>query len=329
MNRRAFLCGLTGTLAARLAAEAQQVARIYRIGVLTPGTRIAGSSPSVTSDFLPLILNELGYVNGQNLVIEQRFAEGKIDRLPGLARELVQLKVDALVAASPPAIRAAKDATRTIPIVMLLSYSDPVELGFVASFARPGGNITGVALAAEPTMAGKRLELIKEVVPRATRIAVLGTGETQSRMQVQWAEKVAPSLGVKLVVVEVRNGDYDRAFATIVAERAEAVSVVASVILSTDVGRIIQLAAKYRLPAIHEWREHAEAGGLMAYGGSVAGFTRRAAAYVDRILKGANPAELPVERATRFEFVVNLKTAKALGLTIPQAVLGRADQVIE
>jgi putative ABC transport system substrate-binding protein len=329
MNRRAFLCGLTGTLAAPLAVEAQQAGKIYRIGVLTPGIRTAGSSPSVTAHFLPVILNELGYVNGQNLVIEQRFAEGKIDRLPGLARELVQLKVDVLVAASPPAIRAAKDATRTIPIVMLLSYSDPVELGFVASFARPGGNITGVALAAEPTMAGKRLELIKEVVPRATRIAVLGTGETQSRTQVQWAEKVAPSLGVRLVVVEARNGDYDRAFATMVAERADALSVVASVILSTDVGRIIQLAAKYRLPAIHEWREHAEAGGLMAYGGSVAGFTRRAAAYVDRILKGANPAELPVERATRFEFVVNLKTAKALGLTIPQAVLGRADQLIE
>ena len=274
-------------------------------------------------------LCQLGYIEGKNVIIEWRWAENQPEPIPRLAAELAGLGVDVIVTGGTAPARALKNATRTIPIVMLLSYSDPVELGFVASFARPGGNITGVALAAEPTMAGKRLELIKEVVPRATRIAVLGTGETQSRTQVQWAEKVAPSLGVKLVVVEVRNGDYDRAFATIVAERAEAVSVVASVILSTDVGRIIQLAAKYRLPAIHEWREHAEAGGLMAYGGSVAGFTRRAAAYVDRILKGANPAELPVERATRFEFVVNLKTAKALGLTIPQAVLGRADQVIE
>jgi putative tryptophan/tyrosine transport system substrate-binding protein len=329
-NRRAFLAVLGGSiLAGPRVFEAQQGGKVYRLGVLTPGVRPAQSSPWVTANFLPVILNELGYVDGKNLVIEQRFADGKLDRLPGLARELVQLQVDALVAASPPAIRAAKDATRTIPIVMLLSYSDPVELGFVASFGRPGGNITGVVLAAEPTMAGKRLELLKAVVPRAARIAMLASGEGQSRTQVQWAEKVAPSLGVRLVVVEVRNGDYDRAFATMVAERANALCVVASVILSTDVGRIIQLATKHRLPAMYEWREHAEAGGLVAYGGSVSEFTRRAAMYVDRIFKGAHPASLPVERATTFELVVNLKTAKALGLTIPQSFLLRADQVIE
>jgi putative ABC transport system substrate-binding protein len=271
----------------------------------------------------------MGYVEGQNLTIEQRCAEGKLDRLPGLARELVQLRMDTLFAPSPVAVQAAKGATATIPVVMLLSYSDPVELGFVASFARPGGNITGVVLAAEPTMAGKRLELIKEAVPRAARIAILATSESGSRMQVQWAEKVAPSLGVKLIVVEVRSADYDRAFATMVAERADALVVVASVLLNTDLARIIQLAAKYRLPAIYDWREQVEAGGLMAYGGSISGTTRRVGAYVDRIFKGAKPVDLPVQRATIFELAINLKTAKTLGLTIPPSLLLRADHVIE
>jgi len=328
MDRRVFMGALAGgLLAAPLAAEGQQAGNVYRLGVLTPGVR--PSSPVTTVNLLLVILREMGYVEGKNLLVEQRFAEGKLDRLPGLARELVQLRMDTLVAISPPAIKAAKDATNTIPIVMLLSYSDPVELGFVASFARPGGNITGVAMAAEATIIGKRLELIKEVVPQAARIAVLTTGEVQSRTQAQWAGSVAPSLGVKLVVVEIRDADYDRAFATMVAGRADALLVVASVILSTDRERIIQLAAKHRLPAIYDWREHVEAGGLMAYGGSVSGFTRRAAGYVDRIFKGANPAELPVERATMFELAINLKTAKALGLTIPPSLLARADEVIQ
>src|SRR5713101_3900056 len=328
MDRRTFISGITlGLLAAPLAAEAQQVGKVYRLGVLTPGVR--PSSPVTTANLLPVILRDLGYVEGKNLLIEQRFAEGKLDRLPGLARELVQLRMDTLVAVSPPSVKAAKDATNTIPIVMLLSYSDPVELGFVASFARPGGNITGVVLAAEPTIVGKRLELIKEVVPRAERIAVLTTGEVQSRTQAQWADRVAPSLGVKLVVVEIRDADYDRAFATMAAERADALLVAASVIFSTDRERIIQLAAKHRLPAIYEWREHVEAGGLMAYGGSVSGFTRRAAGYVDRIFKGANPADLPIERATTFELVINLRTAKALKRTIPQSLLLRADEIIQ
>jgi putative ABC transport system substrate-binding protein len=315
-------------LVATFAVEAQQAGKVYRLGVLTPGGRPVPSFPT-TAALLPLILRELGYVEGQNLVIEQRFAEGKLDRLPGLARELVQLRVDLLVAPSPQAVRAAKDTTKTIPIVMLLSYSDPIDLGLVASFARPGGNITGVVLAAEPTMAGKRLELIKEIVPRTTRIAVLATDEAAARIQVQWAEKAAASLGVKLIVVEVRDADYDRAFATMIAERADALLVVASVVLSTDRERIIGLAAKHRLPAIYDWREHVDAGGLMAYGSSVSGFTRRAVVYVDRIFKGANPADLPVERATTFELAINLKTAKALGLTIPPSLLLRADHVIE
>jgi ABC-type uncharacterized transport system substrate-binding protein len=328
MERRRFLAALAGVLATPIAAEAQRPGKVYRVGVLTPGARPVPSFPT-TAYLLPSILRELGYVEGQNLVIEQRFAEGKLDRLRGLARELVQLRVDLLVAASPVAVRAARDTTKTIPIVMLLSYSDPVELGLVASFARPGGNITGVVLAAEPTLVTKRLELIKEIVPRAERIAVLGTGEATSRIQVRWAEKAASFLGVKLVIVELRDSEYERAFATMVAERADAFFVVASVILSTDRERLIQLAAKHRLPAIYDWREHVEAGGLMAYGGNISEFTRRAAVYIDRIFKGANPADLPVERATTFELAINLRTAKTLGLTIPPSLLARADQVID
>ncbi len=323
-RRLAFVVSLALVLSV---AEAQ-AGRVYRLGMLSPGARPAASFP-MSSTLLPLILGELGYVVGQNLVVERRFAEGKLDRLPGLARELVRLRVDALVAFSPPAVQAARDATKTIPIVMLLAYSDPVELGFVASFARPGGNVTGVALAAEPTMAGKRLELIKELVPRAKRIAVLATGEAQSRTQVQWAQTAASSLGVKLVVVEARDAGYDRAFSTMMVERANALFVVASPLLTTDREQIIQLAARHRLPAIYDWREHVEAGGLMAYGGSLSGFSRRAAMYVDRIFKGASPADLPVERANTYDLAINLKTARALGLTVPSSLLLRATHVIE
>ena len=271
----------------------------------------------------------MGYVEGQNLAIEQGFASGQLDRLPALARDLVERRVDILFALSPIAVQAAKDTTKTVPIVMLLSYSDPVELGFVASFARPGGNITGVVLAAEPTMAGKRLELLKEAVPGPTRVALLVTSETYSRTQVHWAEKVAPSLGVKLVVVEVRGANYDRAFATIAAEGAHALFVADSAVFAADRARIIQLAGKYRMPAIYGWRDDVEAGGLMAYGGSASKFAERVAVYLDRIFRGANPAELPVERSATFELVVNHKTAKALGLAIPQSLLLRADEVIK
>jgi putative tryptophan/tyrosine transport system substrate-binding protein len=327
MDRRRFLLmSLTATVAGPRAAGAQPAGKVYRLGVLTPGARTA---TPVMSNLLPQKLRELGYVEGQNLHIDFRFAEGQLDRLPELARELMQRRVDLLVAVSPVAVRAAKDVTTTIPIVMLLSYSDPVELGFVTSLGRPGGNITGVVLAAEPTMAAKRVELLKEIVPRGQRIAVLATDEAGSRIQEEWARKAASSLGVKLLVLEVRNGEYDRAFAAMAAERADALSVVASVILATDREPIIRLAARHRLPAIYDWREHVVAGGLMAYGGSLSEFTRRAAVYVDRIFKGADPADLPVERATGFELAINLKTAKSLGLTIPPSLLARADQVIE
>jgi putative ABC transport system substrate-binding protein len=328
MKRRAFLSGSLALLAAPLAVEAQQAGKVFRLGLLTPGGHSTASAPTM-STALPASLRELGYVEGQNLTIERRFADGKLDRLPGLAQELVQLRVDTLFANSPVAVEAAKQATSTIPIVMILSYSDPVERGFVASFARPGGNITGVVLAAEPTMAGKRLELIKEAVPAASRIAVLATSEAGSRTQVEWTDKAARSLGVRLIPVEIRGAAYDGAFATMIAERVDAVVVLASVTLSTDRARIIQLATKHRLPTIYDWYEHVEEGGLMAYGGSISEMTRRAAAYIDRIFRGAKPADMPVERATKFELYINLKTAKALGLTIPPSLLLRADQVIE
>jgi putative ABC transport system substrate-binding protein len=206
---------------------------------------------------------------------------------------------------------------------------DPIAAGFVASLARPGGNITGVLIAAEETLAGKRLGLIKEAVPRSTRIGLLSPADAGSRIQVQEAEKAASSLGVKLIVVEVQGDEYDRAFARLTAERPAALLVAASPFFFRGTRQIIALAAKHRLPAIYEWREQVAEGGLMAYGSSLAERSRRAAAYVDRIFKGANPGDLPIEQPTKFELVINLKTAKALGLTIPPSLLQRADQVID
>ncbi len=324
----ALVTTVLALFAAPLAAKAQQTGRTYRLGILQPTAPRATSDPTALTNQIVTALGELGYVEGQNLVVEQRFAEGKIDRLPTLARTLVQFRVDAILAVGNLAIRAAREATSTIPIVMFTS-DDPVQAGFVASLAHPGGNITGVLIAAEGTLAGKRLELIKEAVPRAARIALLTTDEPSSRAQVQEAQKAAPSLGVRLVVVEVRDGDYDRAFATMMAERPGALFVLASTFFNRDRKPIIDLAVKHRLPAIYVWREQSMEGGLMAYGSSFSGLSRRAATYVDRIFKGAKPADLPVEQPTKFELVINLKTAKDLGLTIPQSLLIRADEVIQ
>jgi putative ABC transport system substrate-binding protein len=317
-------------LAAPLVAKAQPLDRVHRLGFLVPTERPRPSEPWGVVSHLLAALRALGYVEGQNLVVEPRWAEGRVDRLPGLARELVQLKVDVIVAIGGGALRPLRDATTTIPIVMVAGWNpDPVAAGFVASLTRPGGNITGVLIAAEDTLAGKRLELIKEAVPRSTRIGLLSRGDAGSQTQVQEAEKAASLLGVKLVVGEVQNREYDRAFARIAAERPGALLVVSSPFFFRDMSRIIALAAKHRLPAIYDWRENADEGGLMAYGSSLAERSRRAAAYVDRIFKGANPAELPVEQPTKFDLVVNLRTAKELGLTIPPSLLLRADQVIE
>jgi putative tryptophan/tyrosine transport system substrate-binding protein len=312
-----------------LAAQSQQSGKVYRLGVLSP------ASPPAPSDRTSVVvvlkaLRELGYSEGRNLVVELRYAEGEIDRLPALARELVEFRSDAIVAVGAAGVRAAGDATKTIPIVMGFA-PDAVGFGFVKSLASPGGNITGVSYWVGRGYEAKRLELLKEAVPRAARIGFL-VGAYQPGLQttVEETQKAASALGIKLVVVEVQAGDYDRAFAAMRTGQADAVLVQGTVTFNRDRKRIIALAAKHRLPAIYEWRHHAEAdGGLMAYGSDMFYLSQRVASYVDRIFKGVRPADLPVEQPTKFELVINLKTAKTLGLTIPQTLLLRADQVIE
>ena len=320
MERRRFIEVIAGgLLAAPLAAEGQQVGKVRKVGELHPGI---GSEERLAA------LREVGYVEGQNLVVERRHAEGRLDRLPALATELVGLKPDVILATGVDAIQAAKNATKVIPIVMAFA-EDPVGKGLVASLARPGGNITGVTLVAAGTMAAKRMEVFKEAVPRARRIALL-TWQRMEAAQVKEAEQAARALKIETVLVEVvQNGDYEGAFSAMAAERADALFVVSNPLLNRDRKRIIALAARHRLPAIYEWRESAEDGGLLAYGAKVRELNRRVAAYVDKILKGAKPGDLPVEQPTTFELVINLKTAKALGLTIPRSLLQRADQVIE
>ena len=306
-------------LAAPLGTTAQPAAKVHRIGYLA-------SSDAPLVDVFRQQLGELGYVEGQNLRIE-RYAAGRVERLPGVARELVQLRVDVIVAVGSAAVQAARDVTSSLPIV-IFTGADPVAQGWVASLARPGGNITGVVIGPETRLVDKRLQLLKEAVPRATRVAVLASAEPGNRHQVQAAQGSASSLKVTLVVVEVR-GDYERAFGKMIADQAQALVVLASPILNRDRKSIIDLAAKHRLPAIYQWRTHADEGGLMAYGTNSAEIYRRMAAQVDRIFKGTKPADLPVEQPTTFELVINLKTAKALGLTIPPSLLVQAGQVIE
>jgi ABC-type uncharacterized transport system substrate-binding protein len=271
-------------------------------------------------------LREMGYVEGQNLLVERRYADNQLDRLPSLARQLVELRMDVILAVGNDAPGALRDVSKTVPIVMI--GREPVKLEYVASLARPGGNITGVVIS-ETGLADKRLELLREAVPRATRIAVPASADIGIKSQVQEAERATSSLGITLLVVDVSNRDYEGAFAKIAADRANALFVPSSPILNADRKQIIALAAKRRLPAIYQWREHAAEGGLMAYGSNISLLSRQLASYIDRILKGANPAELPMEQPTAYELTINLKTAKALGLTIPQSLLLRADQVIE
>jgi putative ABC transport system substrate-binding protein len=273
-------------------------------------------------------LRDLGYVEGGNLVVERRFAEGNLERLPALARELVQLRMDVIVAVGVTTTRAVRDATATIPLVMYGNF-DPVAAGIVPSLARPGGNSTGIVIAPGGTLAEKKLELLKAAVPRAERMILLAPADPGFAGQVREAQTAASSLGVRLDVVEVRDGDFERAFTTIAAQRPEALFVGAHASFMVSRMRIIELAAKHRLPAIYEWPEQVEDGGLMSYGASLSGIARRIAAYVDRIFKGAKPGELPIEQPTRIELVINLKTAKALGLTIPQSLLLRADRLID
>jgi putative tryptophan/tyrosine transport system substrate-binding protein len=325
VDRREFIGAVAVSLvAAPIAVEAQQAGRVYRLGILR--ATMPPPTPYGTDPTLRNALRELGYVEGQNLTVEARYADGKLDRLPVLARELVQLRVDVIVAIGSAAIRAVKEATTTIPIVMYGGF-DPVTAGFVASLARPGGNVTGVVMGPGSSLTGKRLELLKEAVPRATRVAFLVPDDPN--FQVEEAQQGAPLLGIKLVMVEVRAGDYVRAFSTISAERATALLVGAHPYFMRDRKQIIDLAGKHRLPAMYEWPEQVDDGGLMSYGATQSALVQRAAAYIDRIFKGAKPGDLPVEQPTKFELVINRKTAKALGLTLPPSLLSRADRIIE
>jgi putative tryptophan/tyrosine transport system substrate-binding protein len=315
-----------GLLAAPLAAGAQAPGKVYHLGILSPAAPPAASDRGSTVVLLPNLLSERGYVEGQNLLIERRFASGRRDRLRPLARELLQLGSDVIVTLGNEATAAAKDATKSTPIVMLGSVE--IDQEFVGSLARPGGNITGVVMT-ERGLPGKKLELLKEAIPRTTRIGVLAHGEADYKNQLREVEGAAAPLGLTLVVSEVRHDNYERAFASMLAARAGALFVMSSPYLHGDRTRIIKLAAQHRLPAIYQWRDHVDEGGLMSYGSNRVDVTRRVGTYVDRILKGAQPASLPVEQPTAYELVINLKTAKALGLTIPQSLLLRADEVIQ
>ncbi len=329
IDRRTFLAS-TGAvlLAAPLAVEAQQAAKIARIGWLAVNLAAA---PRLEEAFRQG-LRDLGYVEGRNVVIEYRDAEGKPERLPALAAELVALKVDVIVAPNTPQALAAKQATRTLPIVFSF-VADPVASGLVTSLARPGGNVTGLS-SLTPELVGKRLELLTQAVPGVSRVAVLWQpgfqGERTDKDMLKGADVAARALGVRLQFVEAQDpADIDRAFSDMTRARAGALTLLGSTMFITERRRLVDLAAKNRLPAVYARREYVDAGGLMSYGSNIADLFRRTAIYVDKILKGAKPADLPVEQPTKFELVINLKTAKALGLTIPPSLLGRADEVIQ
>ena len=322
---------LAATFALPIASEGEQRAGAPVIGRLHPG---AGAHPLAKAGMEGFRqgLREHGRIEGQSIRIEHRFAEGSLERLQDFAAELVRLRVDVIVAVGTPAIRAAKQATRTIPIVMAASGAeDPVEAGFITSLARPGGNITGLSLMI-PELTGKRLELLKEAVPGADRIGVLANAASPVTAR-QWKETevAARVLGVGLVAPEVRGPkDLDGAFQAMTRDGARALFVYTDpLMLDSHPGQIVALALKHRLPAIYPWRAYAETGGLISYGPNTGDVHRRAATYVDKILKGAKPADLPVEQPTKFELIINLKTARALGLTIPPSVMIRADQVIQ
>jgi putative tryptophan/tyrosine transport system substrate-binding protein len=328
MRRREFITLLGGAAVARpLAAFAQQAGKVYRIGYLASGGSTALTRPI---DAFRQGLRELGWVEGQNIVIDYRFAEGRFDRLADLAAELIRLKVDIIVAAPTPAAVAAKNATETIPIVMI-NAGDPVGLGLIASLARPGGNVTGLAYSVGLELFGKQLELLKETVPKVSRVAILSNPANPAHaLAIKNVKAAAQLLRVQLQLLEARGpNEFDAAFAAMAKERVGALLVMADSVFTTHRARLADLAAKNQLPSMHGIRDNVEAGGLMFYGHNSPDQWRRAATYVDKILKGAKPADLPVQQPTKFELVINLKTAKALGITIPAMMLGRADEVIE
>jgi putative tryptophan/tyrosine transport system substrate-binding protein len=327
-DRRAFLAMIAGgLLVTPLAARAQQAAKVWRIGLLSYAASDSGGAARWKA--FREQLRELGYVEGQNIFFESRWGDAQVGRLRGLAAELIDAKVDILVTASSEAALAAKQATRSIPIVTATG-GDPVKLGVVASLARPGGNVTGV-FSLSNELAAKRLEFLKQLIPRVARIAFLRESDNRaSALNLRDAENAARPLGLVVQSVGVRGPkELDAAFVAMKRARADAVIVLEATAFFPDRQRIADLALMHRLPMAAQAREYAEAGALISYGTDYLDLFRRAAMYVDRILKGAKPADLPVEQPTKFELIINLKTAKALGLTIPQSLLQRADQVIE
>jgi len=326
MNRKIVICLLTTALLSIVPfVEAQQAPKVPGIGYLTLGS----SSPTSSNlDAFRQGLRNLGYVEGQNIHVEYRYAGGKVERLAELATELVSLKVDVIVAGNTQAIDAARRATKTIPIVFPVTF-DPVASGFVASLARPGGNLTGLTTLNQE-VAGKRVELLKEVIPRISRIAVLwNPTNSGSVFALKETETAANHLGIRLQILEVRSADeLEGAFRAAIKEQAGALIVMPDNLFNNLPGRIADFATKNRLPTMSGDSESVNAGGLMYYGANLSDLFRRAATYVDKILKGAKPADLPVEQPMKFELVINLKTAKQIGLTIPPNVLARADRVI-
>ena len=327
-RRRDVLALVAGALAAPLRSFAQQPVKVARIGFLHPA-----SSQGVNATRLNAFrdgLRELGYIEGQNSRLEIRWAEGNLERLPSLAAELVQLKVDVIVAANFPSVLAARQATQTIPIVIPQS-NDPVGDGLAASLAHPGGNITGLSQMA-PELGEKRLQLLREIFPNASRAVAIVWNPVQLGMRARFeqAKAAAPKVGLTARSVEVRDtGDLDNAFKSIVLERPDALFLLADPLTRSQRERIVKFAAEQRLPAIYESSDFVEVGGLMSYGPNVLDLYRRAATYVDKILRGAKPGDLPFEQPTRFDLVLNMKAAKALGISFPESVRIRADEVIQ
>jgi putative ABC transport system substrate-binding protein len=328
IDRRTFIGTLAGgLLAAPRAAEAQSASKVYRVGIL--GEKASDPSEARLWQVFRLGLRELGWIEGKNILIEDRWAEGNYARIPELAADLVRLRVDLIVTRGSIYVQGVKRATSSIPIVFTM-HADPVGTGHVASLARPGGNITGLALL-QTEINRKGLEILISVVPKAKRIAVLWNPDAPSHTPgLKALEESARTLRVQLQAVVARTGaDLESAFSAMARAPAQAVQVLAFGIYQAERQRLAELATKYRLPTMFHERDHVEAGGLMSYGADFGDLLRRAATYVDKILKGAKPADLPVEQPTKFDLVINLKTAKALGLTIPPSLLARADEVIQ
>src|SRR6266536_231608 len=321
MRRRDFIALLGGAAVWPLAARAQQGGKVYRIGFFSAG---AANTPHLRAAFVET-LRKLGWIEGKNVVFEYRYAENRLERLPELAEELVRLNVDIIVAPGTLAPLAAKRVTTTIPIVMA-NAGDPLGSGLVSSLARPGGNVTGLSLMV-PDIGGKRLELLKDVLPRMSSVAVLwNVANPYPALVFRETESAARTFGIEVQSLEVRGpGDFDGVFENARLQHPEALITVEDPLTVNYRKQIVDFAATNRLPAIHGVREFVEAGGLMAYGASLSDLLRRAAGYVDKIFKGAKPADLPVQQPTKFEFVINLKAAKALGLTIPPSLIARAD----